>query len=121
MTTIRKMLAKKDSDCTPAIAFLDASDKIIYTNQILSQMLGYSQSEFSKMDFDAMLQLVHPKERKATNELWQKLVNNEIEEFNKQQRLIRKDGTILRVNKTVKMSCDTEGNRIVAAIELKEI
>jgi PAS domain S-box-containing protein len=121
ITTINRTSTQKDIKSTPAVAFLDASDKFIYTNPALSLMLGYSLSDFFEMDMEKAMQFIHPDDRQATCELWQKILNQEIGEFDEQQRLIKKDGTVFWVNKTVKTSWNTEGDRIVTILSYLEI
>ena len=106
---------------TVAIAIVDESDKHIHSSPNFCRMLGYTSSEFFAMTAEQVLQLIHPEDRPATDELLKQLANHEIEEFTEQQRLIRKDGTIIWVNKTVKTSWDNHGNRIVAVVTLEEI
>ncbi|MEW5422002.1 response regulator [Amorphus sp. 3PC139-8] len=86
-------------------AELDGS--LLRANRLLSEMLGYSDSELLGM---LPSQVTHPDEIAAEARGMGRLKDGEIEVFRRQKRFIRKDGSTFWAHVTTSLKFDTSGS-----------
>lgn len=106
---------------THATAFFDEAYKCIYVNAKFCQLLGYSSTEFFAMDLNTLIKLIHPEDRIAWQDRLKALDNPEFICDKERQRFIKKDGSIVLVDKSLAISRDVAGHRIVEVLTLEEV
>jgi PAS domain S-box-containing protein len=111
----------QDNGSTLATAFFDDAYKCIYVNAKFCQLLGYSSTEFFAMDLNALTKLIHPEDMPAWRDRSKTLDNPEFMGDKERQRFIKKDGTTVLVDKSVAVSRDVAGHRIVEILTLEEV
>jgi PAS domain S-box-containing protein len=104
-----------------ATALFDDSSKCIHANAQFCQLLGYTSTEFYAMDLETLIHLVHPEDRVPTQERVKAFDAPQLVSLKERQRFIKKDGTIVLVDKTMAISRDIDGNQIVVAVTLEEV
>lgn len=72
--------------------------KFLKANKKYCDIVGYSEEELLKMDFQS---ITHPEDRKSDPEFMERLISGEIREFSKEKRYIRKNGDLVWVIGTV--------------------
>ncbi|MEG5052443.1 MULTISPECIES: PAS domain S-box protein [unclassified Microcoleus] len=80
--------------------------RTIKVNEAHRQMLGYSDSELATMTFT---ELTHPEDLQADVEQVKELVCGNISRFQREKRLIKKNGELMWANLTVTLIRDREG------------
>ncbi|MEG4504327.1 PAS domain S-box protein [Microcoleus sp. F6_B4] len=80
--------------------------RTIEVNEAHRQMLGYSDSELAAMTFT---ELTHPEDLQADVEQLKQLVCGNISRFQREKRLIKKNGELMWANLTVTLIRDREG------------
>ncbi|MEG5063738.1 PAS domain S-box protein [Microcoleus sp. B3-A4] len=80
--------------------------RTIKVNEAHRQMLGYSDSELATMTFT---ELTHPEDLQADVEQVKLLVEGKISRFQREKRLIKKNGDLMWANLTVTLIRDREG------------
>ncbi|MEG4808568.1 PAS domain S-box protein [Microcoleus sp. F8-D3] len=80
--------------------------RTIEVNEAHRQMLGYSDSELAAMTFT---ELTHPEDLQADVEQLKQLVCGHISRFQREKRLIKKNGELMWANLTVTLIRDREG------------
>ncbi|MEG4517595.1 MULTISPECIES: PAS domain S-box protein [unclassified Microcoleus] len=80
--------------------------RTIKVNEAHRQMLGYSDSELATMTFT---ELTHPEDLQADVEQVKQLVEGKIARFQREKRLIKKNGELMWANLTVTLIRDREG------------
>ncbi|MEG4006193.1 PAS domain S-box protein [Microcoleus sp. Pol11C1] len=80
--------------------------RTIKVNEAHRQMLGYSDSELATMTFT---ELTHPEDLQADVEEVKQLVEGKIARFQREKRLIKKNGELMWANLTVTLIRDREG------------
>jgi PAS domain S-box-containing protein len=89
------------------IGHVDPDGHIIWVNQKLCEMTGYSPQEFREMTY---IDLTHPADRAQEAEQVRSLTVGEISGYTLEKRYICKDGSHLWVNVSVSAIRDDEGN-----------
>ncbi|MBD1884207.1 PAS domain S-box protein [Microcoleus vaginatus] len=80
--------------------------RTIKVNEAHRQMLGYSDSELATMTFT---ELTHPEDLQADVEQVKQLVEGNISRFQREKRLIKKNGELMWANLTLTLIRDREG------------
>ncbi|MEG4326772.1 PAS domain S-box protein [Microcoleus sp. herbarium5] len=80
--------------------------RTIKVNEAHRQMLGYSDSELASMTFT---ELTHPEDLQADVEQVKQLIGGNISRFQREKRLIKKNGELMWANLTVTLIRDREG------------
>ncbi|MEG4625686.1 PAS domain S-box protein [Microcoleus sp. w1-18aA5] len=80
--------------------------RTIKVNEAHRQMLGYSDSELASMTFS---ELTHPEDVHADVEEVKQLICGKISRFQREKRLIKKNGELMWANLTVTLIRDREG------------
>ncbi|MEG5019131.1 MULTISPECIES: PAS domain S-box protein [unclassified Microcoleus] len=80
--------------------------RTIKVNEAHRQMLGYSDSELASMTFS---ELTHPEDLHADVEEVKQLICGKISRFQREKRLIKKNGELMWANLTVTLIRDREG------------
>ncbi|MEG4057150.1 MULTISPECIES: PAS domain S-box protein [unclassified Microcoleus] len=80
--------------------------RTIKVNEAHRQMLGYSDSELATMTFT---ELTHPEDLQGDAEQVKQLVDGHISRFQREKRLIKKNGELMWANLTVTLIRDREG------------
>ncbi len=111
----------QNNGCALATAFFDEAYKCIYVNAKFCQLLGYSSTEFFAMDLNTLTKLIHPEDRIAWQDRSKTLDNPEFMGEKERQRFIKKDGSIVLVDKSIAISRDVAGHRIVEVLTLEEV
>ncbi|MBS1796163.1 MAG: PAS domain S-box protein, partial [Acidobacteria bacterium] len=88
------------------IAHIAPDGKWLLANERLCEMTGYTREELAEKTFHDIL---HPDDRDHGIELFRKILKGEIETYTKEKRYVRKDGTVIWINKTVSLVRDTAG------------
>lgn len=89
------------------LAVLDKDGKYLYLNKKRAELLGYSIEEMQQKDYK---EIIHPDDLYKISELYRKLVNGEIENFEIDLKFIRKDGEIVYNRDYVTRIDDENGN-----------
>jgi hypothetical protein len=92
-------------DAEIGIALVDRQGRCVKTNPALSQMLGYSEAEFSRMAF---ADFTHPEDRDTDWGLFQELFEHEREYYQMEKRYLRKDGSVIWTRLVVSLIQGTE-------------
>jgi PAS domain S-box-containing protein len=111
----------QDNSCTLATAFFNETYKCVYVNAKFCQLLGYTSTEFFAMDLNTLTKLVHPEDRTPWQDRSKALDNPEFIGDKERQRFIKKDGSIVLVDKSLAISRDVVGHRIVEVLTLEEV
>lgn len=99
------------------IVQVDPADfKFIKCNETYCRMLGYTMAEITKLHFP---EISHPEDRAKDMELYKKTLRGEINGYQLEKRIIRKDGSIIWVNLNVAMARDEQGN-ILSSVSVVE-
>lgn len=117
----QSVMTSENHTSTHAIAYLNASFECFHVNAKLCQLLGYSSAEFLAMDIVTMTQLVHPEDGTPWPERSKLFDDSTFTGTKDRQRVIRKDGSIVTVDKTISVSRDIEGHPIVILVALEEV
>lgn len=89
----RQRIFKKFLDeSQTGITFIDNSEKIKHTNDVMVSMLGYSAGELQQLKLP---DLVHPGEANRLQKKMSKLIHGEAGPFKEEVKLLRKNGTVL--------------------------
>jgi diguanylate cyclase (GGDEF)-like protein/PAS domain S-box-containing protein len=88
------------------IAHVDDRGKFIYANPQLCEMLGYTEREMLEL---SIVQVSHPGDVTATDELRAKLRSGAIDSFKVEKRYLRKDGSPVWVGLTIAVKRDRAG------------
>ncbi len=80
---------------------------LLYANNSLCEMLGYTVDEFKKM---LVQDITHPEDKGISKIHRERLESGEIDSFSLEKRYIKKDGDILWAKTTVSAVRDIEGN-----------
>jgi PAS domain S-box-containing protein len=92
--------------------------KIVFTNSIIYDMLGYTQEEFSKLEF---ADIAHPDELSRLHDFHIRRMNNEEFQSIYETKLIAKDGTVMDVEFNVaKTTYVNEGAVLIMARDISE-
>jgi PAS domain S-box-containing protein len=70
------------------------NSKIVFCNQTLVNLIGYTLDELKKLDFEKIMNIVHPEDRQAALQRIQELQKDNIVQNQAELRIIRKDGQI---------------------------
>lgn len=89
------------------IALLNKEKRFEVVNKELCCMLGYSKEELFNLSND---DITHPDDIRECNQLYDQLINGEINSISLDKRLIRKDGCIIWIFITVSAIKDTDNN-----------
>ncbi|MBC7194401.1 MAG: PAS domain S-box protein [Caldisericia bacterium] len=73
------------------VAIVDKNDNYIATNSVYRNLLGYSEEELLNLKWK---DITYPEDYEKQKELYNKLINKEIDSFMIEKRYIRKDGSI---------------------------
>ena len=106
---------------TLATAFFDETYKCIYVNAKFCQLLGYSSTDFFAMDLNTLTKLIHPDDTIPWQDRSKAFDNPEFIRDKERQRFIKKDGSIVLVDKSIAISRDVAGHRIVEVLTLEEV
>ena len=98
------------------MAFLGPDGSVTRVNQRLCEMVGYSATELSKFEANA---IVHPDDVARTQRLMTQLIEGTIPRFRVAKRYVRKDGTILDATLHASLLRDDHGKPcgVIAQIE----
>jgi diguanylate cyclase (GGDEF)-like protein/PAS domain S-box-containing protein len=88
------------------IAHVDDSGRFIYANPQLCEMLGYTERELLGL---TVMQVSHPGDVAASDELRAKLRSGTIDSFKLEKRYLRKDGSPVWVGLTIAVKRDRTG------------
>lgn len=87
---------------------LDSLDgRILKSNPVLQQMLGYSAEELGGMSF---AEFTHPDDLEGDNKLFQEMITGRRDSYQLEKRHIRKDGKPIWVRLTNSLIRDEQGN-----------
>lgn len=89
------------------IAMADMKGKVIVSNQAIQEMLGYSEEELLSMVFT---EFTHAEDAAAEIELYQQLIEGEIDRYQIEKRYCRKDGQLVWGNAIVSLIRDRNEN-----------
>ncbi len=96
-------------DCAPVGIMHTSvdSDRILHANPKLSEMLGYTENELLGMTTDDIL---HPDHAGADRPRYrEKMLSGELDSFSSQRKYIRKDSSVIWVNRMVYLARDPLG------------
>jgi PAS domain S-box-containing protein len=96
MDTLSDTISLSDEDVNRGIAFLAADGSIEFSNKKFCDMLGLSRHEVHGLK---MTDIVHPDDLIAQNIDIERLINEELEAFEVNQRVFHKDGSMFWVQK----------------------
>ncbi|MDX2469212.1 MAG: PAS domain S-box protein [SAR324 cluster bacterium] len=88
------------------IAHVAPNGDFLDVNQRWSKILGYQADELANLSFQ---KLTLPEDLETDLELLRKILNNEIQTFNKEKRYFHKNGNIIWVNLTVALNRKSDG------------
>lgn len=77
---------------------LNKAGGIVSINPVFARITGYTEEELKKLD---KKDLVHPDDWRSAEQLIERIYNGEINEYIKETRLIRKNGTLIWTNFSV--------------------
>jgi diguanylate cyclase (GGDEF)-like protein/PAS domain S-box-containing protein len=80
------------------MAIIDSNGRFVYVNESLCGMSGYEAHEMCQMHFTDTL---HPDDRAARWDIFQRIVAGEIGSFVNERRLVRKDGSVMWVRTSI--------------------
>lgn len=98
------------------VALIDESGRAFSTNPALQRMLGYSETELSKMVF---ADFTHPDDVACTPNLFEDMVKGARDSFQLEKRYLHKAGHIVWVNLRVSIIRDQQG-QFIFAIDMAE-
>jgi PAS domain S-box-containing protein len=90
--------------------------RFLLVNQKMCEITGYSVEELLTLNFN---DITYPADRVQSFALYQRFVNQEIPHYSVEKRYVRKDGSLVWVQASSTLLCDTAGNpwRTVAVIQ----
>jgi len=100
------------------ITICDREGKTILANNTLLKMIGYTLDELKEISWR---EYTYPEDLDKNWELYQKLINKEINSFSIEKRYIRKDGKIIYVNINSSAVFDEEGNFLYEFATIEDI
>jgi diguanylate cyclase (GGDEF)-like protein/PAS domain S-box-containing protein len=100
------------------IALIDLEDNIIKVNPMLSQMLGYTEQELTRL---SLVNLSHPDEADDCLIYAKKLIQGDIPSYNIEKRYVKKDGTFIWVNLTASLIREKHENPLYFIAMMKDI
>ncbi|OGW36045.1 MAG: hypothetical protein A2010_10230 [Nitrospirae bacterium GWD2_57_9] len=86
-----------------------ATGRLLRVNRRWTRMMGYAEAELKDMTFS---ELTHPDDRQADWEGFSRLVRGEIQSYEVEKRLIRKDGGVIWCLVTVNLIRDAAGKPV---------
>jgi PAS domain S-box-containing protein len=89
-----------------AIALLDMQGRLIYSNLLLSDMIGYSNDELLKMNFT---DFTYPEDADIDLHQFNELIKGKIPWYNMEKRYVHKNGNIVWANLSVTIIRDENG------------
>ncbi|BDH61909.1 hypothetical protein MTP04_20390 [Lysinibacillus sp. PLM2] len=96
------------------IALIDKDYKLVMTNKKLQEMLSFSDTELSKMNF---LDFTHPDEEKANLSLLNDLLEGKIERYILEKKILRKNGEVVWASVTTAfVHCINNGTTFVISM-----
>lgn len=97
------------------MAIIDGQGMIVYANQALCRISGYSEQELCRMHFTETL---HPEDRDLRREIFEKILAGEIGSFVNERRMLRKDGTMAWARTSVTVPGEWSGEpQIIVFVE----
>lgn len=100
------------------IAICDREGKYILANETLLKIIGYTFDELKNISWK---DYTHPEDLDKNLELYNKLINKEIDKFSIEKRYIRKDGKIVYVKVNSAAVFDDEGNFLYELSTIEDI
>ena len=85
--------------------------RLVQVNQKYADMLGYTREELRGMSSDV---ITHPEDLAETLQTRRSLVEGRLESASSEKRLVRKDGRVIWVNRTVSVARDPAGEPLSA-------
>ncbi len=89
------------------IAHIAPGGKWVLVNEKLCEITGYTKEELTGRTFQDIL---HPDDLANGLGLINKVLTGELDNYSKEKRYVRKDGTVIWIHKTVSLARDFEGN-----------
>ncbi len=80
------------------MAIIDSNGLFVYVNDALCRMSGFEAGELCQMHFTATL---HPDDRAARLDIFQRILAGEIGSFVNERRLVRKEGSVMWVRTSI--------------------
>lgn len=104
------------SSSTSGIMITDLDGRLIRTNTAIQAILGYSASELTEL---SLFDLVHPDFAPFLGNDYRTLLGGEVDRVKQSQRLLRKDGDVVRVSLTASLlrGDDDRPNHFVTVVE----
>lgn len=93
---------------TLGIAHVSFDGHWIMTNPRLTQITGYSADALDEL---RLTDLTYPNDRETEQRLFDKIVNNEIDHYRLEKRIVRKNGSLVWVNATTTRLVSFEGDQ----------
>jgi diguanylate cyclase (GGDEF)-like protein/PAS domain S-box-containing protein len=97
------------------MAIIDSNGRFVYVNEALCGMSGFEAGELCQMHFTATL---HPDDRAARLDIFQRILAGEIGSFVNERRLVRKDESVMWVRTSITVpSGETTPSHIISFVE----
>jgi diguanylate cyclase (GGDEF)-like protein/PAS domain S-box-containing protein len=90
----------------PGLVHISLDGRLLRMNQPFCETFGYSEEELLGRSFQ---ELIHPQSLPVAVELAEHIVRNEIQDFSRELRCVRKDGHTIWVSMTVSSMRDRDG------------
>lgn len=100
------LLASKDG-----IYDWDIKNNKVFYSKTWNKIIGYEENELPDT-YEVLEKLIHPEDRKAVLNVRNKYLNREIDKYNIEYRLVKKDGSYIWIQDSALAMWDNEGNPI---------
>ena len=100
------------------VAIVSPDGRILRSNARLSEMVGYAEDELAAKAF---ADLTHPDDRPTEQQLVDRLNQRELEHFEIEKRLVRKDGRVLWAQQVQSAVKDTTGQLLYELCMLEDV
>lgn len=112
----QKVFKKIFDESQTGITFIDSSEKIMHTNQVMVSILGYSSDELQQLKLP---DLIHPDEANSFRKRMISLIQGKAAPFKEEVKLLRKNGAV--VHTLFSASALTENNEQGAIVMVEDI
>ncbi len=100
------------------IGIVDRQGRAPLSNEALSRMLGYDAAEFAVLDFE---EFTHPDDIARNNELFDRMMSGDLDQFEMEKRFIHKAGHIVWGRLQVSLLREDDGEPSLAIGMLQDI
>lgn len=97
------------ANSTAAIASADLKGNFTYWNKAFEELTGYSGEELKTL---SNRDISHPDDMESAREVFRKMVRGKIDQFRREKRFLRKDGTVIWGDLSASAVRDQDGNLV---------